>query len=389
MFDGRAVRAGHLTASRKGPKQAMMTIFEKFINIRYRGERFAGGRLPVDVLSDLQALEDILTTFAREIYLEDHGRQRMPTGHASWFEISLKGVGEGSALPLLDLSVSENSQSSFIPDQTRRDLMRSAERKFAEVLQNASDENDIVLSPAQIRNFNRFLPNLKPGENFQYSADPAPITDASTNVISLDTARRKRMLTSVKTTYEQRIQGKALLKNVDVSGALKFVDPVLKEIPVQESPEDALAYAPLLGSYYEYDLTVTRRHDDSIVSVETIHDLTPLDHPALAAIDEMASLESGWLEGHGSPVREATRNKAKEFIQTTSPLPEFYAVAPTEAGGVLLEYEAGGWDYGVEFNDDGSFEFFGIELSGSKEIARDVAPNYFRSLQEFVKDTIK
>lgn len=366
-----------------------MALYEKFINIRYRGDRFAGGRLPVDVLSDLQALEDILTTFAREIYLEQNERQRMPTGHASWFDISLKGVGEGSALPLLELSVSEASQASLMPGQTRRDLMLSAEQKFADVLQSASVGSDVVLSAAQIRNFNRFLPNLKAGEEFQYSSDNSPITDTSDNVISFDTARRKRMLTSVKTTYEQRIQGKALLKNVDVSGALRFIDPILREIPVQESAEDALAYAPMLGSYFEYDLTVTRRHDDSIVSVETIHDLAPLENPALSAIDEMSLLEMGWLEGHGKPVDEATRNRAKEFIQTTSPLPDFYAVAPTEEGGILLEYESNGWDYGVEFNADGSFQFFGIELNGAKEISHDVAKNYFRSLQELVTDTLK
>lgn len=45
----------------------MYRTIEHFLNIKYEGERFTGGRLPLDVLADLQALEDILTTFSREI----------------------------------------------------------------------------------------------------------------------------------------------------------------------------------------------------------------------------------------------------------------------------------------------------------------------------------
>jgi hypothetical protein len=56
---------------------------------------------------------------------------------------------------------------------------------------------------------------------------------------------------------------------------------------------------------------------------------------------------------------------------------------------MLLVFEAKGWDYGVEFNPDGSFKFFGIEIDGREECSLDFAPSNFQMLQERVKGTIK
>lgn len=366
-----------------------MDTYKRFLNIRYEGERFRGGRLPLDVLADLQALEDILTTFAREIFLETNDRERMPSGYAGWFDIALTGVEDGSALPKLELSVLEPDQLDLIGMGSRYDLMQKAEARFAAILKKASEQDDVVLSQQQIRNFNRFLTNLKPGESFQYSPDPQPITATTSNVIALDAARRKRMLTSVKTTYEQRIQGKARLKNVDETGLLKFVDLGLREFPVSDETGKPADYGKMIGSYYEYDLTVVRRHDDTVQSVITIHDLSPLEHPSINAIDEMAALEDGWLDGHGQAIIESVREQAKLFVQTTVPLPELYATAPTEKGNILLEFKSGDWDYGVEFLPDGSFEFFGVAINGPEEMDATFGKHEFKQLQEAVIETLK
>ena len=313
----------------------------------------------------------------------------MPSGYAEWFDIGLTGVGDGSALPMLELSVLEADQPDLMGDVSRYNLMQEAEGRFAAVLEKASSQQDVVLSQQQIRNFNRFLTNLKPGERFQYSPDPEPIKTNTANVIDLDAARRKRMLTSVKTTYEQRIQGKARLKSVDENGLLRFVDLNLREFPVSDETSIPSEYGRMIGTYYEYDLTVVRRHDDTVQSVITIHDLSPLEHPSIDAIDEMASLEPGWLDGHGQPIIEVVREQAKLFLQTTVPLPEIYATAPTEKGNVLLEFQSGGWDYGIEFLSDESFELFGVEIDGPAEMDASFGKDEFRQLQQAVIEKLQ
>jgi hypothetical protein len=87
--------------------------------------------------------------------------------------------------------------------------------------------------------------------------------------------------------------------------------------------------------------------------------------------------------------RGTSSRQAKLTVLFSDRLPTFYAVAPTEEGGVLLEFEAKGWDYGVEFNPDGSFKFFGIEIDGREECSLDFIPSNFQMLQERVKGTIR
>lgn len=350
----------------------------KFLNIKYDGERFSGGRLPLDILADLQALEDILTTFAREIWIEENNRERMPNGYSSWFSVCLSGVDPGSALPKLELAVQEDNQRTLIRESTRASLMGKAEAKFAEVLKAANDRTetdgqDLVLSPTQIRNFNRFLTNLKPGELFKYSPDPDDIQVLGADVVSLDVERRKRFLTSITAFYEQRVQGRARLKSVDEKNHLRFVSADLKEFSVVDDTREPSVYGANIGAYYEFDLTVERRHDDRIVSTITIHDLSLLEDPAITTIDEMSALTDGWLDGIGKAIQEDVRELAKKFLLSSNRLPIFYAVAPTEEGGILLEYDVNGWDYGIEFHADSSFTVFGIELDGEDEFSNTFA----------------
>lgn len=344
-----------------------MAEIENFLDIRYEGNRFAGGRLPLDVLADLQALQDILTTFAREIWLKENDRERMPNGYAEWFRMSIVGIDAGSAVPRLELSVVEDPQQNGMAVDLRSSLMERAEQEFGRVLKAASDGQRVALSATQIRNFNRFLTDLKPGELFTYRSRRPPGITGEESVISLDVERRKRFLTSVTTTYEQRIQGRARLKSVDENSTLRFFNSELREFQLADNSREPTEYGSTIGSYYEFDLTVERRHDDSIQSVVTIHDLALLENPAISAVEKMAILADGWLEGRGKAVPHSVRAAAIEFISSNNWLPVFYAVAPTEEGGILLESELDGWDYGIEFHSDGSRSFFGIELKGKHE----------------------
>lgn len=366
----------------------MYRTIEHFLNIKYEGERFTGGRLPLDVLADLQALEDILTTFSREIWLEENNRERMPNGYSDWFKMSLRGVGDGSAIPQLELSVLEELQTPLLPIDERFTLMEKAKIKFGKVLEAANDDTPVILSPTQIRNFNRFLTNLKPKEIFKYSSKSDQILNDDLNVISIDMEKRKRLLTKVTATYEQRIQGKARLKGVDENGLLRFFNTYLRDFSLTDNSRPPSEYGSNIGGYYEFDLTVLRRHDDSIHSVITIHDISLLEHPAIDAIDKMASLEKGWLDGYGHSISQSIRDSAKRFIVTTNPLPTFYAIAPTEEGGILLEYEISGWDYGIEFNADNSFTFFGIEMKGNAEFSDTYSANDIQLLQARIRESL-
>ena len=295
----------------------------------------------------------------------------MPNGYTEWFKISLVGVDEGSALPDLVLEVEEPEQAEIDNDFTRKSLMQKAELEFYKTLKLASEGEAVTLSPAQIRNFNRFLPNLKQDESFFCAEQRSDLELMNSNVISIDIIKRNNFLKNIKSTYEQRVQGNAFLKSVDYKGSIKFQSKELGEFSLNDSSKDPSEYGAKIGSYYHFDLTVERRHDDLVQEVKLIHELTPLDHPLFSIIDSFSTLEDGWLDGYGKSINPELIQKSKDFIKfRKADLPEFYAIAPTEEGNILLEYRDGSWDYGIEFKNE-SIILFGIDVDSDDEMSKE------------------
>ena len=84
-----------------------------FLKPKLDGARFTGHTIPLDVLKDWAALEDMIVEVAKDLYLQSNpGRARIPKGFSDGFSLHLKGVEEGSAL--MDL-VRTGLTSSLLP----------------------------------------------------------------------------------------------------------------------------------------------------------------------------------------------------------------------------------------------------------------------------------
>ena len=85
-------------------------------------------------------------------------------------------------------------------------------------------------------------------------------------------------------------------------------------------------------------------------------------------LTELASLEPGWLDGAGERVQRRAIDQAFNLLRTRPSLASTSNIYPTPAGGVLLEFEVGGWDLSLECLPTGDLEFFGVEVEGSREL---------------------
>lgn len=76
----------------------------EFLQPKFDGARFNERTLPLEVVRDLAAYEELVTGLAKRLFLSEHPeRQRVPKGFGADFQLHFERVDEGSARPLLSL----------------------------------------------------------------------------------------------------------------------------------------------------------------------------------------------------------------------------------------------------------------------------------------------
>ena len=83
---------------------------------------------------------------------------------------------------------------------------------------------------------------------------------------------------------------------------------------------------------------------------------------------ELRNLNPDWYDEDSVAPTSKALDDAGKILKTIPKLAESTLIFPTPVGGVLFEYECGGWDYSVEIDADGKIEIFGIEIEGTNDL---------------------
>ena len=76
----------------------------EFLRPRLIGPRFDQGKVPLEMLSDLAVLRELIMEVAKWRYLEANpSRKRSARGFADGVSITLTGIDKGSAIPIIDV----------------------------------------------------------------------------------------------------------------------------------------------------------------------------------------------------------------------------------------------------------------------------------------------
>lgn len=316
---------------------------EPFLTPRLIGDRFEGHSIPLEVLKDLAVLEEMIVEVAKTEFLKDHpDRLRSPRGFTEGVTLKLTAIEEGSAIPVIILSIattllSLNSSQYF---ERARDAMVDAI--------GAAEHNQPItayLPEKSLGYFDRLGRGLRDGEVIEFSTptrrDPARLTRET---------RRKLLLASAGV--------KELTEDVVVRGAIPEVDQddmtfelLLIDGRKVPAPVAAQHLETILEAFQAYKagsrvlvqgIGRLNRNEKLIGfdSIEHVSVLDPLDVPA--RLDELRLLQDGWLDGQGSAPRpDGLDWLSDEFTQgypEDLPLPFVY---PTPEGGIRLEWSLG------------------------------------------------
>lgn len=336
----------------------------KTLTLKYVGERFAGGILPVGVLSDLPAFRDLLVAFAKEEWKSlNPGRKRVPKGFDDSLALSLTSIEEGSALP--QLKWEEPDPQSELPGMTTEigSILETAHQRVIELIGGGQVDN---LSSEKIRALNRFGAGLQPDEKIEIQS-----RRDRTNIVVLDTYRRKQLITGARDTYQTQFSGIGTLFGTNLDGSIRVdtqrygtIDLPIEQEQIKEEFDGNLSES------VQFDIIVELDHNDVFRRVVSVHDVGLIEAREADDIAVFNERISSLMDTPSKKDRlqKAARN-ALSLLDNRSALRKIIKLYPLPESGFQFEFEIHGWDYTVEFHEDGSLEFYGIEIDGPEELA--------------------
>ena len=366
-------------------------MFEgKTFQIRYVGSRFEGGRLPLEVLSDLPAFRDLLLTFAKEKWRASNaGRRRLPRGFDQSFTYDLTGISNGSAVAQLDLRPRPGQES--LPGFSQFEELASA--SYREVLSHIDGALNLRSSPdlssEQVSALNRFGSGLNGDERIEFEGSRG----SDGNVVFLDRHRRKNLITSGRDSYELRVDGFGERVGLHREGQIAIETEKYGELKIKIEPDrvrDEFNISGSIGSPVQFSLLIELDSRDKYKSVKEVYEVELIDPErsdsvmkCMQRMTELRQLEDGWLDGSGHRPTDEAVSSVDLFLNKRPDLAEEFRIYPMEDGGVSIEFEHDGWGLSLEFGPNGNVEIFGVEIDGPGEIE----PTMFERVDEpFLKE---
>jgi hypothetical protein len=315
---------------------------EIFLRAVFHGDRFDGGRFPLELGADLAALNRLIVDFAREIYLQQNPqRKRVPKHFATTRALTISAIQSGSAALLV-----QRSNNELFEDDT----LESAREGILSVMA-AADPPVMQTFPAHfLGRFNSIGRYLLPNERIEFSSPK------EARVVTYDRQTRRRLAEQTEGVEDAFF----------AIGSIQALNATTKSFQIR-TPDG------LIDGRYKPELDTALRRaiaagvDSGLLSdgaapvridgtgtfkanqlkafeAETV---TPIEFPTggqtygsiAHEIRSFLDLEEGWLDGDGNSI---SKNAAEEILHVLAGLADegqpAPTVWPTTEGGVRAEW---------------------------------------------------
>lgn len=315
-----------------------------FLAPRLTGERFDSHTLPVNLLEDFSALEELIFEVAKQLYLDENpNKKRVPNGFTEDVRLSISGIEEGSAITKLVLIFTSLS-TSFFPDSLPGNwkYIEKAKDKVIDAISYANQKEGSVLEDKHVVYFNRIGRNLREGESIDFLPD--------TNKKAILTPKvRNKILQSKSESYETyepcsfyasipSVDKKAGMFKLDIDGNSiecslnsfsNFYDTILNVFNDYEKNTFALIEA--IGTYNDQKKLI------GIHGIKSIEILNPYD--VGVRLHYLSKLNNNWYNEYSKAPSSTFLNGFKNYFylyfDKQLVLPSIF---PTFEGNIQLEW---------------------------------------------------
>ena len=356
-----------------------MDDLESSLCLRYVGDRYKGARLPVDVLSDLPALRDLIAALAKQDFRQKNpDRKRVPQGFDRRIAFALTESRDGSAIPVLELELDVAQQNLPNIGNKMQGIVGKAYIRAVEIFKDASiDKYPKALPQDAIRALSKFGANIRDDERIEFVGK----NHEDGNVVSLDQHKRKQLLTRIRETYTIQYEDVGILTGIDAThNTIQVQTERFGEIRVDLDGVSMPAeqFDGNLHSPVEFSISIALDAHDEISAIEEVHSVDlvrPYDEHVkrcLTRLQEISRNEKGWLgEDHGEQLVHLAGMRATQLIFARADLAKLFHIFPTEDGGVSIEFDIADWSFAVEIFPDGRLEIDGSSPNGAVSEAKD------------------
>ena len=320
------------------------TAIKQSIRPKLIGARFEGGVIPLDVLGDLAALEEMVVEVAKWRFLQEHtNRTRLPKGFADSISLKLIGLEEGSAIPVIMLSEVAGELEGMPPPYL--DYFRDAMGAIVDAIDMAERNqwNPGLFPQKCLSYFKKFGKSLRDEESVEFIKDgrehPVRLTQETRRVLVRQSdVKEFTEQVALRGTIPEADQDKGTFRLRLANGSTvntpleeEYFDTVIRAFSQYRDRTRVLVKG--LGKYRQENLSGWQ-------SVHQIDLLDPLD--TTARLEEFQSLGDGWFDGEGlAPSHDGLDWLAESFesyYPAAVPKPHLY---PTYEGRVRAEWSLG------------------------------------------------
>ena len=329
-----------------------MTDFP-FLRLRLVGSRFESHSVPLDLLRDVAALEQMVMAVARLKFLERHpDRQRSPRGFTDGVGLALSAVGKGSAT--IEIELVQRRPDLLPPDdQGYFGQARDAIVAALDAAEHGRSATDFLPEQA-LSYFDRIGRGLEEDEYVEFGGRGCPTRACLTKdirqrlIMASPRIREVTAMTSVRGTVPEVDQD-------DMSFEIQLVDGRKVKSPVLPEHLDAVVEVfngyrdGMRASFHGIGRFSRTEQFLGFSSIEHLNMLDPLDIDN--QLDDLRLLNDGWLDGEGkAPCRGGLDWLSKVLgghFREGSRLPYLY---PTESGGIRAEWSLGEDEITLDIN---------------------------------------
>jgi hypothetical protein len=356
-------------AENEKPKNPRREV--EFARPRLDGPRFEGHAIPVELLSELEKYRKLLLEVAKDLYRLNTGGEEPPAGFSKRFKLELKGVEEGSAIPVFVRELPPIPEAVMAAAQPPAETDTEEDfREFDEARDLVAQTIEMVAAKAEIpdRFPRRLLPMLENlGKKFEHEGSfefRGPSAPREQRGPQLTPGVRERIHDIRSKDYSRQVVHDGTVTGFDWGGWFKIQTLDFRVIEGKHVGWDIqrVLLAGLtskgrarvrIDAHTTFSPSGLAKQITEVVSAAL---WTRSDGETLGQLEEriasLAAIEEGWLEGAGERLDAKGLDWLKswlirEMVERGLPKPRLF---PTPDGEIEAEWSAGPWEITATFN---------------------------------------